>query len=238
MPLPKIEVPTYTTELPSTGQTIKYRPFLVKEEKVLLMAMESDDEKQITNAVVNLLTNCIQSRIKVKTLAMFDLEFLFLQIRGKSVSEDLSLKVTCTDDNETVVDVSINLDDVKVEKPEGASDIVYINDQISVKMKYPQLNQFVKNNFSQQALQNPDEVFDLIADCVEQIIDGDEVHEACNSTKKELVEFLNSLTSKQFENMQNFFVSMPKLKHTINVKNPNTGVDNEYVLEGLAAFFG
>jgi len=236
MPLPKIEVPTFTTELPSTGQTIKFRPFLVKEEKVLLMAMETDDDKQITDAVCTLLTNCIQSRVKVRNLPMFDLEFLFLQIRGKSVSEELELKITCRDDNETVVDVSINLDDVKVVKPEGVTDMVQITDGITVKMKYPQLDTFVKSNFSQNA--KPEEAFDVIIECIDQIIEGDEVHEACNASKKELNTFLDSLTSKQFENLQQFFINMPKLSHTFNVKNPNTGSNEEYTIEGLAAFFG
>tara|TARA_B100001996_G_scaffold292031_1_gene232231 strand:- start:9683 stop:10396 length:714 start_codon:yes stop_codon:yes gene_type:complete len=236
MPLPKIEVPTFTTELPSTGQTIKFRPFLVKEEKVLLMAMETDDDKQITDAVCTLLTNCIQSRVKVRNLPMFDLEFLFLQIRGKSVSEELELKITCRDDNETVVDVSINLDDVKVVKPAGVTDMVQITDGITVKMKYPQLDTFVKSNFSQNA--KPEEAFDVIIECIDQIIEGDEVHEACNASKKELNTFLDSLTSKQFENLQQFFINMPKLSHTFNVKNPNTGSNEEYTIEGLAAFFG
>ena len=236
MPLPKIEVPTYTTELPSTGQTIKFRPFLVKEEKVLLMAMESEDEKQITDAVCTLLTNCIQSRLKVRTLPMFDLEFLFLQIRGKSVSEELDLKITCRDDNETVVDVQIQLDDVKVVKPEGITDMIKVTDNIAVKMKYPQLDTFVKSNFSQNS--KPEEAFDVIIQCIDQIIEGDEVHEACNATKKELNGFLDSLTSKQFENLQKFFTNMPKLSHTLLVKNPNTGSEDEYTIEGLAAFFG
>tara|TARA_B100000902_G_C27244077_1_gene881632 strand:+ start:751 stop:1464 length:714 start_codon:yes stop_codon:yes gene_type:complete len=236
MPLPKIEVPTYTTELPSTGQTIKFRPFLVKEEKVLLMAMESEDDKQITDAVCTLLTNCIQSRLKVRTLPMFDLEFLFLQIRGKSVSEELDLKITCRDDNETVVDVQIQLDDVKVVKPEGITDMIKVTDNIAVKMKYPQLDTFVKSNFSQNS--KPEEAFDVIIQCIDQIIEGDEVHEACNATKKELNGFLDSLTSKQFENLQKFFTNMPKLSHTLLVKNPNTGSEDEYTIEGLAAFFG
>ena len=236
MPLPKIEVPIYTTELPSTGQTIKFRPFLVKEEKVLLMAMESEDDKQITDAVCTLLTNCIQSRLKVRTLPMFDLEFLFLQIRGKSVSEELDLKITCRDDNETVVDVQIQLDDVKVVKPEGITDMIKVTDNIAVKMKYPQLDTFVKSNFSQNS--KPEEAFDVIIQCIDQIIEGDEVHEACNATKKELNGFLDSLTSKQFENLQKFFTNMPKLSHTLLVKNPNTGSEDEYTIEGLAAFFG
>ena len=236
MPLPKIEVPTFTTELPSTGQTIKFRPFLVKEEKVLLLALESEDQKQITDAIVTLLTNCIQSRLKVRNLAMFDLEFLFLQIRGKSVGEDLELKLTCSDDNETVVDVAINVDDVKVFKPEEASDMVHITDDITVKMKYPSLDQFIKNNFTQE--QSQEQVFELVANCIDQVIEGEEVHESTNYSKKEMQAFLDGLTSKQFENMQTFFANMPKLTHTINVTNPNTGKESEYTLEGLASFFG
>ena len=150
MPLPKLEVPTYQCELPSTGQTIKYRPFLVKEEKVLLVAMESEAEQQIQQAIVDLLKGCIVSRLKVEKLAMFDLEYLFLMIRSKSVGEELELKVTCTDDNETQVDVAIDLNEIKVVKPDDHSDSVYINDDITVKMKYPSLDQFIKNNFAQQ----------------------------------------------------------------------------------------
>ena len=236
MPLPTIEVPTYTTALPSTGQTIKFRPFLVKEEKILLMAMESEDEKQITDAVVTLLTNCIQSRIKVRHLPMFDLEYLFLQIRGKSVSEELELKITCNDDNETQVDVTINLEDVEVVKPKGVKDTIKITDDIAIKLQYPRVDTFIKSNFTQNA--KPEQAFDIITQCIDKIIEGDQVHEAANATKKELTAFLDSLTSKQFEKLQEFFANMPKLTHTFNVKNPNTGVDNEYTLEGLASFFG
>lgn len=237
MPLPKLEVPTYQCELPSTGQTIKYRPFLVKEEKVLLVAMESEDEQQIQQAIVDLLKGCIVSRLKVEKLAMFDLEYLFLMIRSKSVGEELELKVTCTDDNETQVDVAIDLNEIKVVKPDGHSDSVYINDDITVKMKYPSLDQFIKNNFAQQE-QSPDQVFELIADCIDQIIDGEDVYEAANSSRKELVGFLESLTSKQFESVQEFFSNMPKLTHTFSVINPNTKAECEYTLEGLASFFG
>lgn len=237
MPLPKLDVPTYSCELPSTGQTIKYRPFLVKEEKVLLLALESEDNKQIQDAVVSLLTNCIQSRLSVKKLAMFDLEYLFLKIRAKSVGEELELKVTCTDDNETKVDVTIDLEDVSVVKPDNHSDTVYLSDNICVKMKYPSLDQFIKNNFGETETSS-EEVFELIAECIDQIIDGDEVYESANCSKKELVEFLDSLTSKQFEAMQEFFVNMPKLSHSFSVVNPNTKERCDYTLEGLASFFG
>tara|TARA_B100002019_G_scaffold274748_1_gene272022 strand:+ start:6187 stop:6897 length:711 start_codon:yes stop_codon:yes gene_type:complete len=236
MPLPKIDVPTYTCALPSTGQTIKYRPFLVKEEKVLLMAMESEDEKQIQDAIVNLLSHCITSRIKVERLSMFDLEYLFLKIRSKSVGEELNLTVTCQDDGETKVETTIDLEEVEVKIPDGHSKQIYISDNISVMMKYPSMEQFIKNNFGGE--QTSEEVFDIIADCIDQVIDGDEVHESANCSKKELITFLESLTSKQFENVQEFFVTMPKLSHTFDVVNPNTKERNEFTLEGLAAFFG
>tara|TARA_Y100000361_G_scaffold84991_1_gene75390 strand:+ start:15380 stop:16090 length:711 start_codon:yes stop_codon:yes gene_type:complete len=236
MPLPKLEVPTYTTELPSTGQTIKYRPFLVKEEKVLLTAIESEDEKQIQDAVLSLLKSCITSRIRLEKLAMFDLEYLFLQIRAKSVSEELELKVICNDDETTEVDVKIDLNDVNVTKPDDHTKQVYINDSVTILMNYPSIDQFIKSNFSTE--QTAEEVFDLIADCIEQIIDGDEVYEASAASKKELVHFLESLTSKQFESVQTFFQTMPKLKHSFKVLNPNTKVESEYTLEGLASFFG
>ena len=237
MALPKLEVPSYTAVLPSTGQTIKYRPFLVKEEKTLLLALESDDQKQIQDAVVTLLSNCITSRLNIKKLAMFDLEYLFLKIRAKSVSESLELKVTCTDDNETQVDVEIDLEDVEVTSPKEHTDIIELTEDVSVKMKYPSLDQFVKNNFGEDET-SPEEVFEMIAECIDQIIDGDDVHEASSSTKKELIAFIDSLTSQQFLKMQEFFASMPKLTHTFSVINPNTQERCEYTLEGLASFFG
>tara|TARA_B100000073_G_scaffold346170_1_gene356930 strand:+ start:2073 stop:2783 length:711 start_codon:yes stop_codon:yes gene_type:complete len=236
MPLPKIDVPTYTCALPSTGQTIKYRPFLVKEEKVLLMAMESEDEKQIQDAIVNLLSHCITSRIKVERLSMFDLEYLFLKIRSKSVGEELNLTVTCQDDGETKVETTIDLEEVEVKIPDGHSKQIYVSDNISIMMKYPSMEQFIKNNFGGE--QTSEEVFDIIADCIDQVIDGDEVYESANCSKKELTTFLESLTSKQFENVQEFFATMPKLSHTFDVINPNTKERNEFTLEGLAAFFG
>lgn len=237
MALPKLDVPSYTAVLPSTGQTVKYRPFLVKEEKTLLLALESEDQKQIQDAVVTLLTNCITSRLNIKRLAMFDLEYLFLKIRAKSVSESLELKVTCTDDNETQVDVEIDLEDVEVLIPKEHTDIVELTEDVSVKMKYPSLDQFIKNNFGDTETK-PEEVFELIAECIDQIIDGDEVHESSSSSKKELIAFLDSLTSQQFLNIQEFFATMPKLTHTFSVVNPNTKERCEYTLEGLASFFG
>ena len=237
MSLPKLEVPSYTTTLPSTGQPIKYRPFLVKEEKTLLLALESEDDKQIQDAVVTLLTNCITSRLNVKKLAMFDLEYLFLKIRSKSVSEELELKITCTDDNETQVDHVINLEDVEVVKPENHSRTIHLTDDVAIAMKYPSLDQFIKNNFG-AAETSPDEVFELIADCIDQIIEGDEIHEASSSSKKELMGFIDGLTSQQFEKMQAFFVNMPKLQHKFSVVNPNTKERCDYQLEGLASFFG
>lgn len=236
MPLPKLVTPTYELELPSTGQKIKYRPFLVKEEKILLLAMESEDEKQMTEAVKTILKNCIQTaKVKVEDLALFDIEYLFLNIRGKSVGEEIELNVTCPDDGTTVVPVSLNIDDIKVQKNEDHSNIIDMSNGVSIVMKYPSMNLFVKNNIST----NPevDDVFDIAASCISQIVDGEDVYEASNFSKKEITEFLEGMSTQQFISLQKFFETMPRLSHKFVVTNPETGVDNEIVVEGLASFF-
>lgn len=238
MPLPKPTVPTYELELPSTGKKIKYRPFIVKEEKILLLAMESEDGEQITTAVKDILKNCILSRIKVEDLSSFDLEYIFLRIRAVSAGEDISLKVTCLDDNTTTVDVSINLMDVEVHKPEGHTNKIMIDDQIGMVLKYPAMNQFVDLTLLEKELDTTDEVFDTLASCVDQIFQGDEVWDSSTTTKKEIIGFIESLTQKQFESIQNFFDTMPILRHEFKVINPNTGVESTYTLEGLQSFFG
>lgn len=238
MPLPKPPVPTYELELPSTGKQIKYRPFLVSEEKVLLMAMESEDEKQITNAVVDIVKSCILTRgIKVSDLASFDIEYIFLNIRGKSVGEEVQMKITCRDDNETQVNYSLNLEDVKVQKDPKHTNKIMLDDMSGVIMKYPGIDQFIQTQIMMKSL-NAEEVFDIIVDSVYQIFAGEEVYEAKNTPKKEVEEWLGGLTSKQFEKIKDFFATMPKLSHTFSVKNPNTGVESEYTIEGLVNFFG
>jgi len=238
MPLPKISTPTYELELPSTGKKVKYRPFLVKEEKVLIIAMESEDEKQITNAIKEVISNCIITRgIKVEQLSTFDIEYLFLNIRGKSVGEEVEVMVTCPDDGVTKVPTVINLDEIKVQKDEKHTRDIKLDNDLILRMKYPSLEEFIKNNFSGEEI-TVDNTFDLIASCVEQVYSEEESWSASDCTKKELIQFLEQLSSKQFKEIETFFETMPKLSHTVVVKNPNTGVDNEILLEGLTAFFG
>ena len=236
MALPKLGYPTYELELPSTGKTVKYRPFLVKEEKVLLLALESEDEKQVTNAVKDLLKNCVISRIKVDQLPSFDLEYLFLKIRAASIGEVVTLNVTCLDDNKTQVEAKINIDEVEVTKPEGHDKQIMFDDKTGIIMRYPSMQQFVEREFLQKDMKT-DEVYDFIADSIEQIFDDEEVYDSSTTTKKEFRTFVDSLTTKQFEKIQKFYETSPKLSHTFTVVNPNTGKDSEYTIEGLQSFF-
>ena len=237
MPLPKISTPTYELVLPSTGKKIKYRPFLVREEKVLIIAMESEDERQIASAVKDVIKNCILTRgVKVDDLATFDIEYLFLNIRGKSVGEDVEVLVTCPDDGKTQVPTVINLDDIKVQKGEGHSRDIVLDSDLTLRMKYPSMSEFVKNNFSGEEI-TVEGTFNLISSCVEQVFNEEESWSASDCTPKEMNEFLEQLSSKQFKEIEKFFETMPKLSHTVKVKNPNTDVDNEILLEGLNAFF-
>ena len=238
MPLPKIATPTYQLELPSTGQSIQYRPFLVKEEKVLVIALESEDTKQIKNAIKNVIKNCILTRgIKVETLPTFDIEYLFLNIRGKSVGEELEVNIICPDDEETQVTVNINLEDIEVQKLEDHTNQIKIDSSLMMEMKYPSLDQFIKNNFDFNDKSAMDQSFDLISSCIDKVYSEDEVWAAADCTKKEMTEFLESMNSGQFKSIEKFFETMPKLSHKIKVMNPNTKVESEVVLEGLASFF-
>jgi hypothetical protein len=238
MPLPKIVTPTYELELPSTGETIQYRPFLVKEEKLLVIALESEDNKQITTAIKSVIKNCILTKnIKVESLPTFDIEYLFLNIRGKSVGEELEVNIICPDDGETQVPVKISLDDIKVQKNEDHHNRIKLDDSIMMEMKYPSLDQFIKNNFDFNSKNAMDQSFDLIASCIDKIFTADEVWSASDVSKKELNDFLESMNSSQFKDIEKFFETMPKLSHTISVKNPVTQIESEVVLEGLASFF-
>ena len=241
MPLPKIATPSYELELPSTGKTIQYRPFLVKEEKLLVIALESEDTKQITNAIKAVIKSCVLTKgIKVETLPTFDIEYLFLNIRGKSVGEDIDVNLICPDDNETEVSISVNLDDIKVQKPEGHSNQIKLDNNLMMELKYPSLNEFIKNNFDpNDTSKNPmDQSFDLIGSCINKIYNQDEVWAAADCSKKEITDFLDSMNSSQFKEVEKFFETMPKLTHTIKVLNPKTKVESDVVLEGLASFFG
>ena len=238
MPLPKIATPVYELELPSTGKTIEYRPFLVKEEKVLVIALESEDTKQITTAIKNVIKNCIKTKgIKVEELPTFDIEYLFLNIRGKSVGEEIEVNVTCPDDGETQVPVTINLDDIEVQKNDEHSNRIKVDDSIMMEMKYPSLDQFIKNNFDFNDKNAMDQSFELIATCIDKIFTEDEVWAVEDCSKKEIVDFLEQMNSSQFKEIEKFFETMPKLSHSITVKNPKTKKESVVVIEGLAGFF-
>ena len=236
MALPKLGYPTYELELPSNGKTVKYRPFLVKEEKVLLLALESEDEKQITSAVKDLIKNCVISRIKVDTLPLFDLEYLFLKIRGASIGETITLTVTCLDDNETTVEANININEVEVLKPEGHNKKIMFDDTTGIVMRYPSMKEFVDREFLQKEMKT-EEVYGFIADSIDQIFDDEEVYDSSTTTKKEFRTFVDSLTTRQFEKIQKFYETSPKLSHTFKVTNPNTKKESSYTIEGLQSFF-
>ena len=239
MPLPTISTPTYELVLPSSNRKIKFRPFLVKEEKILILAMESQDTKQIANAVKNVITHCILTKgIKVDKLSTFDIEYLFLNIRGKSVGEDIGVMVTCPDDGKTQVPALINIDSIKIQKSDDHDRDIKLDEQYTLRMRYPSLNEFIKNNFATTTEMNVDDTFDLIASCIDQVYSEEESWASADCTKKELSTFLEQLDSKQFKAIEKFFETMPKLSHTVKVTNPNTKKECEIVLEGLQNFFG
>ena len=238
MPLPKISTPTYSLELPSSGQEINYRPFLVKEEKVLVIALESEDTKQITNAIKAVLKSCVLTKgIKVEQLPTFDIEYLFLNIRGKSVGEELEVNIICPDDGESTVPVMINLDDIQVQKDDNHDKQIKLDDNLMMEMKYPSLDQFIKNNFDFKEENQMEQSFDLISTCIDKIYSEEEVWATADCTKKEVKDFLESMNSTQFKDIEKFFDTMPKLSHTVKVTNPVTEVESEVVIEGLASFF-
>jgi hypothetical protein len=238
MPLPKIATPTYELELPSTKSTIKYRPFLVKEEKLLVLALESEDTKEITTAIKSVIKNCIQTRgIKVETLPTFDIEYLFLNIRGKSVGEEVEVNIIAPDDGETQISVTIALNDIKVVEHEDHNKQIKLDDNLMMEMKYPSLDQFIKNNFDFDQRNNIDQSFELISTCIDKIYSEDEVWSTSDVSKKEVIEFLEQMNSLQFKQIEKFFETMPKLSHTLNVVNPKTKVKSSVVLEGLSSFF-
>ena len=238
MPLPKISTPTYELELPSNGETSKYRPFLVREEKLLVLALEGEDTKEISNAIKTVIKNCIISKgVKVETLPTFDIEYLFLNIRGKSVGEKVDINIICPDDGETTVPVSIDLEDIKVHKNKDHSNKIQVDESLIMEMKYPSLDQFIKNNFDFSGSTTMDQSFELIASCINKIYNEEEVWAASDVTKKELMEFLDQMNSSQFKKIEQFFETMPKLSHEVKVKNPKTDVESTVILEGLSSFF-
>ena len=237
MPLPKITTSEHELVLPSNGKTVKYRPFLVKEEKILILALESGNQKEITNAVKQVIKACVITRgIKVEQLPAFDIEYLFLNIRGKSVGESIDLIVTCGDDGKTEVSVNVPINDIKVITSEEHTTDIEIGDGYAVKMKYPSLTQFIENNFTDDN-DAVDQSFDIIASCIDMVYNEKDMFAAAECTKKELREWVESLTSAQFAKIEKFFETMPKLQHTLKVVNPNTKKENTVILEGLTDFF-
>ena len=238
MPLPKVSTPTYELALPSSGKKIKYRPFLVREEKILIMALESEDSKQITNSVIDILNACILTKgIDITKLATFDIEYLFLNVRSKSVGETIDVLITCPDDDTTKVETKIDIDTIKIKKDRKHKDIIKIDDNISIKFKYPSMDSFIENNFESNEKSEVRNTLDMITSCMDVIFNEEESWNASESTKKELEDFIDQLNTKQFKQIEDFFSTMPKLTHSIKVKNPNTGVESSVILEGLAAFF-
>ena len=237
MPLPKINTPTYELSLPSNGKKIKYRPFLVREEKILIMALETENQKQITDAVVQILDACIMTRgVKVQNLATFDIEYIFLNVRSKSVGETINVNIICPDDEKTSVEVPIDLESIKVKKDKSHTNIVKIDDNLSLKLKYPSMDQFIESNFesTDDTIKN---TMKVITSSIDMIFSEEESWNASESTEKELEQFIEQLNSKQFQTIEKFFDTMPKLSHRVKVTNPKTNVESTVILEGLAAFF-
>ena len=237
MPLPKIVTPSYELKLPSNGKKISYRPFLVKEEKILILAIESDSLKEISRSIKDILKNCILTKgVKVDELPTFDIEYLFLNIRSRSIGESIELVVTCPDDGETKVNTTIYIDEIEVKKNKEHSTDIKIDDTYTMRMKYPSLDEFIDENFNFEG--QSDNSFDIIASCIDMVFSEDEAWEAKDCTKKELIEFVEQMNSSQFKEIEKFFDTMPQLSHQIEVQNPKTKVKSTVTLEGLASFFG
>ena len=239
MPLPKINTPTYELTLPSNNKKIKYRPFLVREEKILILALESSDAKQISSSIVEIMSDCIETKnVDITKLPSFDIEYLFLNIRAKSVGETVDVIITCPDDNKTTVEATINIDDIKVKKTKGHKNVVKLDDTYSMKLKYPSMQQFIDANFdSEQEINSVSQSLQMLSTCIDMIYDNEESWDAADSTPEELNEFIEQLNTKQFKEVETFFETMPKLEHIVEVTNPKTGKASKVKLEGLASFF-
>ena len=232
MALPKIAVPTYVLEIPSTKEKTDYRPFLVKEEKILLLAQEGGEESDILNAIKQIINNCTFENLNVDNLALFDLEYIFLQIRSKSIGEKVELKLLCTDDGVTYADVEIDLDKIKVNFPKEHTNTLQLTETISLIMRYPQMSALSLASDS-----DTETIFHMIKTSIGQIIDGETVYELVDFSETDLDEFIESLSSEHFKQIQNFFETMPRLKHEVKFKNPKTKKINKRTLEGLNSFF-
>jgi|TARA_R110002012_G_scaffold253429_2_gene432476 hypothetical protein len=237
MPLPTIATPTYSLILPSTKEEVNYRPFLVKEEKLLVLALESEDQNQISTAIKTVIQSCIKSQIDIEVLPTFDIEFLFLNIRGKSVGEEVEVNIIAPDDGKTSIPITINLDDIEVKEFDGHDKFIKLDDNLMMEMKYPSLSQFISNNFDFNQKNTTEQTFDLVAGCIDKVYNEEETWDASDFSKEEMNEFLDQMNSQQFKKVEKFFETMPKLSHEITVKNPKTKKSNKVVLEGLSSFF-
>ena len=236
MALPKLNTPTYELEVPSTDEKIKYRPFLVKEEKILMIAMESKDNAQIVTAVKDIVSECTFNKLDIANIPMFDVEYIFLNIRAKSVGEISKLKLLCPDDKQTYADAEVDLSKVEVQVGPNHTNKIELTDEMGMIMTYPTIDSFTQSGI--QTI-NAENMLQVVGSCILQIYEekGEKVYQAKDQTKKELTEFIESMNTGQFKRVQEFFDTMPKLKHTIKVKNPKTKKSSDITLEGLNDFF-
>ena len=239
MALPNLNTEKYSMTLPSTGKKLSFRPFLVKEEKVLLLAQEAGKINEMTNALKTIIKNCTFGKVEVDNLPFFDLEYMFIKIRSKSVGEISNIKVTCPDDNKTTVPVKIYIDEIKVVKSPDHNNDIKLDDKLTLRLKYPSLDEFIKSNFDFSSRDDGalEQSFEIIATCIDQVYNEEESWAASDCTKKELLEWVETLNTNQFKLIESFFTTMPKLSHTLKVKNPKTKVENDVTLEGLSSFF-
>ena len=236
MSLPQINTPVHELKIPSTGRKVKYRPFVVREEKILLLALESENQEEVTDAIIQIIGNCIQTKIDLDSLSTFDVEYIFLNVRAKSVGEILEFSITCPDDGETQAEVEINIDDIQVVKDKGHTNTIDLENGYFVKMKYPTMK-YIMEKKPDDKKSLIDSTFEYAVECIDTIYNDEETWEAADSTKKELTEFVEQMNSKQYQKLQSFFATMPKLSHTVKVTNPKTGVKSDVTIEGLANFF-
>jgi hypothetical protein len=236
MSLPQINTPVHELKIPSTGKKVKYRPFVVREEKILLLALESEKQEEVTDAIIQIISNCIQTKIDLDSLSTFDVEYIFLNVRAKSVGEILEFSITCPDDGETQAEVEINIDDIQVVKDKSHTDTIDLENGYFIKMKYPTMK-YIMEKKPDDKKSLIDSTFEYAVECIDTIYNDEETWEAADSTKKELEEFVEQLNSKQYQKLQGFFATMPKLSHTVKVTNPKTGVKSDVTIEGLANFF-
>ena len=233
MALPQLNTATYELELPSTGETIKYRPFLVKEQKILMLAQESEDNKQIENAFAEIISSCTFGKLSPHEMPLFDIEYIFLKLRGKSVGEKVTINVLCPDDEKTRVDVDINLEDVGVLMNDDHTNEVELTKDIKIIMKYPTLSDMAGFSEKGEVLS----IFEMIKNCIQEIHSGEETYNSVDISSKELDEFIGNMSTQNFDELGKFFETMPKLQHVIKVKNPKTKKTEEVIIEGMQSFF-